>query len=166
MNKKTLTIAIATALGVTALVGIAFAAKGHHGARHGGPMIDLAERYDGNKDGLVTQNEIDGNRAEWHAKFDADKSGDLSLTEFQALWTQAHKDRMVREFQEFDANGDAKVLLDEYKKPLATIVADLDSNGDKALGKDDRMARHGKRHHSGMMDGMDNEGPPQPPTAD
>ena len=128
-------------------------------------MMDLAERYDANKDGLVTQDEIDTNRTAAHAKFDADKSGDLSLEEFKALWAEANRDRMVREFQRFDADGDSKATLDEYKKPLATIVADMDSNGDKALGRDDRMKRHGKRGHGdqGMEDGKSNDAPPPAP---
>jgi EF hand len=163
VNKKTILLLAAGALGLSAIGGIAFAARSHHGGQHG--MMDLAERYDANKDGLVTQQEIDGNRAEWHAKFDADKNGNLSLDEFKALWAEANKERMVREFQRFDADGDSKLVLDEYKKPLATIVAEVDRNGDKALGKDDHMKRRGGRHHGGhgkdggMMDGM----PPAPP---
>ena len=169
MNKKPLILILAGVIGLGAVGGIAYADRANRGdgGYRGGHMMDLAERYDANKDGLVTQEEIDGNRTETHAKFDADKSGDLSLTEFQALWTEANKDRMVREFQRFDADGDSKVPLDEYKKPLATIVADMDSNGDKALSKDDRPQRHGKhgkRHGMGEDGpGMNEDGGPPPP---
>jgi Ca2+-binding EF-hand superfamily protein len=166
MHKKTLALAIAGILGIGAIGGGAAYAKRQHDGGHGGrhEMINLAERYDANKDGLVTQDEINTNRTAMHAKFDADKSGDLSLDEFKALWAEANKDRMVREFQRFDTDGDARATLDEYRKPLATIVADLDSNGDKALSKVDRPAHHGKRHGGhGQDDGMDNDGPGGPP---
>jgi EF hand len=169
MNKKPLLLAIAGIVGLTAVGGIAYADRGQRGGGHrGGHMMDLAERYDANKDGKVTQEEIDANRVSTHAQFDADKSGDLSLAEFQALWTEANKDRMVREFQRFDADGDSRATLDEYKKPLATIVADRDRNGDNALSKEDRPQRHGKhRERQGMLENQGSESetdaPPPPP---
>jgi Ca2+-binding EF-hand superfamily protein len=115
--------------------GIAYADRGHH---RGGMMMNLAERYDGNNDGKVTQEEIDSNRAQWLAEFDADKSGDLSIAEFEKLWLKARREQMVREYQEFDRDGDGKMTLDEYRRPMANTVANMDRNGDGALSRDDR----------------------------
>ena len=129
---------------------------GHHGGRmHGmGPGIGgyLLERYDTNKDGKISQEEIDKNRTEWQARFDADKDGALSLKEFEALWLEARRLEMVREFQDFDKDGDAKLTLDEYKTPLARLVENRDRNGDGFLSKDDRRMGH-KRWRQGGEDG-------------
>ncbi len=154
-------------LGLGAIAGLANADMGRgmghgmwgmgHGHGMGRQMMD---RYDADKDGKVTQEEIDKNRSDWLAEFDADKNGTLSLEEFRNLWMKARNEEMVREFQFFDKDGNAQVTLDEYKAPLASIVADRDRNGDGALSRDDRQHRgegrgEGKRgRHMGGGDGM------------
>jgi len=125
--------------------------------------VMMMERYDANKDGKITQDEIDTNRAEWLKEFDADKNGPLSLDEFQNLWLKARHEQMVREFQMFDRDGNGQVTLDEYQGPMAHIVEGMDRNGDGALSRDDRPQRgeghgkwrHGKKRHGyGMGEGM------------
>ena len=147
MQKKTrfaLAAGTATLLAIGGVAGIAHAKRGgHHGGGHHS-MMQMAERYDANKDGKISQEEIDQNRTERHAQFDGDKNATLSLEEFKGLWMLANQERMVREFQEFDRDGNAQVTLDEYKAPLAQIVATRDRNDDGFLSRDDR--RHGKRH--------------------
>ncbi|MBC8035816.1 MAG: hypothetical protein H7X89_01165, partial [Rhizobiales bacterium] len=144
MQKRT---KIALAAGVSSLVliggiaGIANANRGwHHGGGHHG-MMQMTERYDANKDGKISQEEIDQNRTERHTEFDGDKNSTLSLEEFKGLWLKANQDRMVREFQEFDRDGNAQMTLDEYKAPLAQIVANRDRNNDGVLSKEDRRGR-------------------------
>jgi EF hand len=126
-----LTIAMA-ALGIAALSGAAEA-----GWRGGG--AGLMERYDGNGDGKITQDEIDANRAGWHKDFDKDKSGELSIGEFEALWLKARREAMVREYQSFDRDGDGKVTVEEYQSPMKSTVADMDKNGDGALSREKAM---------------------------
>lgn len=134
-----------TAIGVGTLAHVASADEGGAGwrGRHGGMMVTFMERYDANKDGKVSQEEIDTNRTEWFAKFDVDKNGTLSLTEFEALWLEAHRREMVREFQKLDPDGNALVTLEEYKDPLSRFVANRDRNGDGVISKEDRR-REGK----------------------
>ena len=135
---------VATALGMGALAEVASADEGGGWrGRHGGMMRGVMERYDTNKDGKVSQEEIDANRTEWFGKFDADKNGTLSLKEFEALWLEARRKEMIREFQKLDPNGDATLTLDEYKEPLSRLVANRDRNGDGVLSKEDRR-RGGK----------------------
>jgi hypothetical protein len=62
--------------------------------------MNLIERYDGNRDGRVTQDEIDQNRAAWHGEFDKDKSGGLTVAEFEALWLRARREALVRSISE------------------------------------------------------------------
>jgi Ca2+-binding EF-hand superfamily protein len=176
-NRTRIALGVAAAgiIGLGAVGGLAYADRGGHGGmgrwHHGmglGMVNDLAERYDANKDGKITQDEVDANRKAWLEEFDADKNGTLSLDEFQALWLKARRERMVREFQEFDRDGNGQVTLDEYRQPMADIVATMDSNGDGALDRADRRERwrdhDGRRwhHRRGMMgDGpgmMDDDG--------
>lgn len=145
-NKTMLALAAlaVTALGVGAVAEVASANEGSGWrGRHGGMMQNFTERYDANKDGKVSQEEIDTNRTEWFGKFDADKNGTLTLKEFEALWLEARRKEMVREFQKLDPNGDAAVTLDEYKEPLSRFVANRDRNGDGVISQEDRR-RDGK----------------------
>lgn len=149
------------------LAGLAQAdMEGPGGGSCGGPRFhrlhgmmgqQLMERYDANKDGKVTQAEIDQNRQQWLTEFDANKDGTLSLDEFKALWLKGRNEMMVREFQFFDRDGNGQVTIEEYKGPMAGIVADRDQNDDGSLGADDRPARGEGRgegrgwRHGGMM---------------
>jgi Ca2+-binding EF-hand superfamily protein len=90
----------------------------------------MMERYDANKDGKLTQEEINSNREAWLKEFDANNDGKLSLDEFKQLWLKARAERIVRAFQRFDRDGDAGVTLEEYQRPLADIVERMDRNGD------------------------------------
>lgn len=151
MQKKTKIALAAGVAGVLALGGLAgvASADGNWGKRHGmghdgGMRMHMMERYDANKDGKLSQEEIDANRTQWHGDFDADKNGTLSLDEFQALWLKARHEQMVREFQRFDRDGNAQVTLDEYKDPLASMVADHDRNGDGVISRDDHRGMKGK----------------------
>ena len=116
---------------------------GGMGEGHGGGMMgqQLMERYDADKDGKVTQPEIDKNRADWLAEADADKTGSLSLEEFKVLWLKARNEMMVREFQFFDRDGNGQVTIEEYQGPMSDMVAERDRNADGALSKDDRPAK-------------------------
>lgn len=131
--------AAAAGLALVLATGFAQADRGH-GWRHGG-MANLSERYDANNDGRVSQEEIDANRTQWHGDFDRDKSGDLSLAEFEQLWLKARREQMVREYQDFDRDGDGKVTAAEYRQPMANTVANMDRNGDGVISRDDRRWR-------------------------
>lgn len=166
MQKKTkfgLAAGAATLLAIGGFAGLASADMGGRGwgmgMGHGmrGMMgMQMMERYDANKDGKITQDEIDQNRTGWHGEFDGDKNSSLSLDEFKNLWLKARNEEMVREFQSFDRDGNGQVTLDEYKQPLADLVAGRDRNGDGALSKEDRPQRgdRDRRMRRGMEKGM------------
>ena len=135
---------------------------GHSGG-HGPGMMgqQLMERYDANKDGKVTQAEIDQNRQQSLVEFDANKDGTLSLEEFKQLWMKNRNEMMVREFQFFDRDGNAQVTIEEYKGPMADMVATRDRNNDGSLGADDRPSpgegrsfRHLRMNGQGMGHGQ------------
>jgi hypothetical protein len=153
MTKSTLApvAALAVLVGLSTTASADTDGRGHW--RHGmGPRffaMQMMERYDANKDGKISQEEIDTNRTEWLQRFDTEKDGGLSLKEFEALWLEAHRGRMVREFQFFDRDGDGKVTLEEYKRPLTDLVRNHDRNGDGFLSRDDRQMGHRRGQHGG-----------------
>ena len=111
----------AVALGATTLAGASMAdGRGHgHGRDHGARMI---EQFDANQDGSVTQDEIDQVRTARFTEFDADGNGSLSLEEYQALWLDAMRERMVDRFQDLDDDGDAIVTVEEFVEPWGRMV--------------------------------------------
>jgi Ca2+-binding EF-hand superfamily protein len=161
MQKPT-KIALIALAGLVVIGGAAFAQKGwKHGFRGHGPMgfEQMSERYDTNKDGKISQEEIDANRTSWLTEFDGDKTGALALGEFQNLWLKARNQQMVREFQQFDRDGNGQVTLDEYKLPLSKIVAELDRDKDNALSDEELSPRRhwGKKNHDRMAPDEDGQ---------
>lgn len=112
---------------------------GHHGGRHGGAM--MMERFDLNEDGQITREEIVQVRDEKLKQFDADQSGSLSLNEFEGLWLDIVRERMVDRFQKLDGDGDGEVTQSEIDKRLSRMVERMDRNEDGVIDKNDRR-RH------------------------
>lgn len=164
MNRTTKTFLIA---GLAAIVGSAAVAgavrardfsdghRGPHGWNQRGDMMRgdmmmrgqmggqaFMDQYDTNKDGNLTQAEIDQARKDKLTKFDANKDGKLDLKEYEALWLDAHRQQLVRDFQRLDTDGDAIVTQDEYTKPFSKMVDAHDRNNDGKLNKDDMRGPH------------------------
>ena len=150
-TKTIVTVAAIAAAGSIALAGASLAERGS-GGRHGGPggfgprAMTMFEDFDRDKDGKLTQAEIDGGRQSRMAEFDGDKDGRLTLAEFQELWMDHMHERMVDQFQRLDADGDAIVTDAEFQAPMAYVVARADRNGDGVLSFDDMGRRWGKGH--------------------
>ena len=75
----------------------------------------------------------------------------MTLEEFQNLWLRARNLEMVREFQEFDRDGDGRLTLEEYQRPMAEFVERFDRTDSQSLGKDD--FQRGKHHRRGATGG-------------
>jgi Ca2+-binding EF-hand superfamily protein len=134
--------------------------EGRHGwgdrDEHGGPgrdggMFGGIEQLDLNKDGAVTQDEVDQFRNGQIAKYDADKNGTLSLQEYQNLWLDQMRERMVRAFQEHDADGNGQVTADEFNKRFAGLVERMDRNGDGKISQEDRRGDRGGEGRDGPV---------------
>jgi hypothetical protein len=126
---------------------------GKHG-RHGGPGMNMMESFDTNKDGKLTQAEIDAARRDRLAKFDSNKDGKLSLEEYQDLWLDAMRERMVDRFQRLDADGNAMVTVDEFGQPFEKMVQRRDRDGDGELTEADLRRRN---HDKDREDGEDKD---------
>ncbi len=127
------------------LAGTAFVDASRAG---GGRGPSLIERFDTDRDGKLTQAEIDQARSDRLARFDTDGDGRLSLKEFEALWLDHMRERMVDSFQYLDNDGDGALTNQEYLDPFASIVAYKDKNNDGALelGELSRRSGHARRH--------------------
>ena len=130
----------AMAIGTTA-VAVQAGSRGHHGksfdrAEH------LFERYDTNQDGKITKDEIASARKASITKYDADKNGQLSLDEFQGLFNEIMRHRMVRMFQKLDRDGDAKVSEAEIARRVDRMMAHLDRNDDGEIERSELKRKH------------------------
>lgn len=109
----------------------------------------LFSAFDTNKDDVLTQAEVDKARGLQFAKFDKDGDGSLGLEEYQALWLDVMRERMVDRFQRHDDDGDAKVTLSEFSERTASVVSRLDTDGDgkvtRAELRERRLSRRGRR---------------------
>ncbi|MEM6680245.1 MAG: hypothetical protein AAF675_20470 [Pseudomonadota bacterium] len=129
--------------------GERYAARGLQGAEHrGGPRgmrgdrrmngyIRLRDQFDSNGDGAITQTEIDGTRDGQVTRFDTDGDGALSIEEYEALWLDAMRNRMIRRFQSHDRDGDGIVSAEEYRQRTRDLVLRHDRTGDGQLTIED-----------------------------
>ena len=145
----------AIALGAAAFAGASLADGGwgrHHGGggHHGGaPGERLFEAFDANQDGRLTQAEVDQARQAKLAEFDANGDGSLSLEEYQALWLDAMRERMVDQFQAHDNDGDGLVTVEEFGERYDSLVQRLDRNDDGEITEDDLRRRPRDRDRGG-----------------
>ncbi|MEO1459248.1 MAG: hypothetical protein AAFV49_17045 [Pseudomonadota bacterium] len=118
--------------------------RGHRARLRG--YLQLRDLYDTDGDGRVTQAEIDATRTDRVETFDADADGALSIEEYEALWLDAMRDRMVRRFQRHDRDGDGQVTAEEFQRSTRDLVLMRDRNEDGALDADDfRRRPHSRR---------------------
>lgn len=127
-----------------------------HGKRHGrGPgdrgdvhgrgsselFQQMFTQIDTDQDGRITQAEIDTFRAAKVGTADASGDGALSLDEFDTLYRELTRTRMVRAFQSLDADGDGVITAAEMDTRFGSLVDRMDRDGDGALSVQDRGAR-------------------------
>ena len=111
-SKKWMGAALAAVLAVGA-GGVALAHGG--GGKRFAKKAEMLEKYDANKDGELSREEMraarEARRAEMLAKFDSNKDGQLDDKER----TAAHEARLAERFRMLDANKDNVVSWDEFK---------------------------------------------------
>jgi Ca2+-binding EF-hand superfamily protein len=145
------TILIATAAGV-ALLGAAGAvsAQGDHGKRgfqrHHAGMERMIERLDADKDGTITREEVTARRDKSLGQYDADRNKTLSLKEFEGLWAEHTRDRMVRAFQRLDRDGNGQVTAEELDRPMSRMFSRMDRDSDGKITAEEMRPRRGDRH--------------------
>ena len=146
MQTRTKLLAAATAVlvvGGLALAAPSLAQRGAMGMMGGLGAEQLLREVDTDRDGRMTQAEIDAAVNARFTRFDADGNGRLSLDEFTALWADVTRPVAVRAFQFMDPNGDANVTKAEVDERTGRLVQRFDRNGDGALSMQDRGGRGG-----------------------
>ncbi len=124
-------------------------------AKRGGKrqaMKRAFERYDSNKDGVITQDEVDAVVVERFADI-AGADGTMTLDEFRSAWTERSSRPQVRAFQRLDRDGDGSVTQAEYDRASDRMFSRLDRDGNGELTRQarganqsaDRSRGHGKK---------------------
>lgn len=148
---------IAIAVGAAALVGVAAVATasqahryhhGEYGYGHKGKMkmaMQMMEKVDKDGDRVITRDEIDQFREEKVLAFDVDQDGAIALEEFEGMWVDFMRDRMVDRFQHLDRDGDGLISEAEMDERVDRVVRRLDRNEDGVIDQNDRR-RHKHDH--------------------
>lgn len=160
---KTLLAALLAWLAPTALMA---GEPGEFGARQQ-RGAEMFKRWDSNGDGVVSRDEAQASDAERVAKkfdlLDKNKDGQLTTDELH----QGHEDRMAAmkgrfdaDFKKADQNGDGSLSKEEAAAmpKLSRHFADIDSNKDSAVSREEIDAHHAQR-------GRGRHGPPPSPPA-
>jgi hypothetical protein len=138
---------------------------GRHGGRHdrgphgGRDIVRQFQDFDLDSDGAITQAEVDQFRQNQINQFDANKDGMLSLDEYQALWLDQMRERMVDAFQEHDDDGDGQVTAEEFKERFERLVERFDRNDDDRLSEED--GRRNRRSERGQAPAPEQDATPQ-----
>ncbi len=110
---------------------------GHGFGRHGGRMAMMLAYFDTDGDGKISREEIEQVRDDRFAAFDSNRDQALSLEEFEGLWLDFMRERMVDGFQRFDADGDGLITLAEINRPLNNAMLRMDRNEDGVIDRSD-----------------------------
>ena len=149
---------LSATVGATAVVFL-LALPAAAGSRSDGPS--MLETFDADGDGSLKQAEVDQFRSDRLAKFDSNGDDQLTLEEYQVLWLDAMRERMVDAFQRLDNDGDAMVTREEFLEPFAQLVRRLDRDADGMVTQEEMRVRREQargRRHGAHPDGS---GPPR-----
>ncbi len=116
-------IGVAVAIGGMALGGASLAHRnGGLGDDDDHKAVAMFDAVDADRDGTLSQAELDKAREACGAAHDADGDGKLGLEEFARLWSETTRPLTVRAFQRLDTDGDAVISRSEYERPLQGIA--------------------------------------------
>jgi Ca2+-binding EF-hand superfamily protein len=125
----------------------------------------MLERFDTNKDGQITREEVEAARKAHFASFDTDKDGALSQGEFRSMMAERLDEMAKRGFERMDSNKNGKIEPGEQRHSPARRIGRLDGNWDGVVTAEElREARFERKHdglphHGSFRDGRFMKGP-------
>lgn len=163
-NRKHGKIIVATSLvAITLGLGATFAIASdddHRWGKHGGfgghrgqVMQQMFDQMDSNGDGAITEAEAKDKIESTLANNDGNANGSLNLAEFEAVWMEHTRFKMVDVFQRLDENGDGEITAAELTEKRMAMMDRVDRNGDGQITK--KEIRRGHRWHHDKDDDDD-----------
>jgi Ca2+-binding EF-hand superfamily protein len=149
MNTKWIKLtALGAVLGLAGFSTLALAqpngSDGKGPGPHGHPGKAFAEhwfgRMDANKDGQLTQQEVEAGTERLFARLDVNKDGELTREEADTGAAAIRREELTAHFREIDANKDGRLTAAESKIP-ARFFDRLDTNHDHALSLEEFLAQ-------------------------
>ncbi len=145
-------IGIGAVGGGLAFAGIAHASGNWDGCGKGKHMTEMFERFDANGDGEVSGTEIETTRQAMFIGADDNNDANLTIEEFEGLWLEHVRPRMVKKFQKIDKDGNGEITEAEFAKPIDRMAGWLDRNDDGVI-----KMKELKRKHFGHGDNDDDD---------
>jgi len=140
MKKNTMAKLIALAIVAmlfSPAVGNAFGGKRFNDAGAGDRSCSIpplmAQQYDADGDGQLSDQERETAQAAILAKYDTDGDGELSRVERRAVGDAARDAFLAK----YDTDGDGTISTEERDAVKADFIERFDTNGDGALSKDE-----------------------------
>ncbi len=121
-----------------------YSKRGHRG------MKRAFERYDANKDGVITQDEVNAVIVERFNNI-AGEDGVITLEDYRAAWRERSNGRMVRAFQRLDRDGAGAVTIEEFNAASDRMFNRLDRDGNGELTKPVKGESAGAKKGQGKM---------------
>ncbi|MEY3218671.1 MAG: hypothetical protein RIT27_28 [Pseudomonadota bacterium] len=158
-NLTTLSIAMALHLGITLP---AFAHKEFSAERQQIIIDKIMQRFDTNKDNVITLDEVQAIRDALFTKADTNQDGFLSLEEFTAIAEQQRQDHLKAMFDKLDTNQNNSFSLDELlQQPFGNPerkkarFAEMDVNKDGTVSFEEfQQTKSAKDRFMGHFHGM------------
>jgi len=120
--------------------------KGGYGGHHAQGMQHMFKKLDANGDGTITEAEAREVVASTLSNNDDNANGSLNLSEFEAVWMEHTRFKMVDAFQRLDEDGDGEVTEAELTAKRMAMMERADRNGDGSITKDELRFKHRKHH--------------------
>jgi len=137
------------------------------GGPHGAMLLQKFDEVDANKDGMLTEAEIQAFHAARFASADTDGNGSLSVEELAAVQMQQMQARVAKRsakmLERLDANNDGALSAEEMagmekSGKGKSMLTRADTDGDGIISKAEAdaaladMAKHGGKHGKRGMD--------------